>query len=118
MLYASMEVISAAIQHARSMLGSRRDISAPLADAIRNVIGKQGFAHLWEKMGILDPEIAAPFLELEAAIDRMRAETGPTTVQALTERLDHLSVLVDRICDLAGGEIKRTVEMASGDEQS
>jgi hypothetical protein len=71
---------------------------------------------LWEKLGILDREIAVPFLQLEAAIDRIRAEVGHTQVRFLTERLDRLSAFVERIRDLAGGEIEKALAVLSADE--
>jgi hypothetical protein len=73
---------------------------------------------LWEKVGILDREIAVPFLTLEAAIERMRAERGATIAFGLTDRLDQLSMLVERLRDLAGGEIGRATGVLSADEQT
>src|SRR5262249_39382315 len=81
MLDASMAVVADDIGTARSRFsGSGADghIDAPTADFVRHSVGKPGFAYIYERLGILDREIAVPFLNLEAAIDRTRAETGET----------------------------------------
>jgi len=118
MLDASLEVVARDIENARSTFGGPRDgyVDEPTANLARQAVGKPGFAYLWEKVGILDREIAVPFLELEASIDRMRAQHGTTHIGPLTDRLDHLSALVERIRDLAGGEIRRTRAVLSDDD--
>ena len=40
-------------------------IDASAANRVRQRVGKPGFAYLWEKVGLLDREIAEPFLQLE-----------------------------------------------------
>jgi hypothetical protein len=121
MLDASLEVVANDIGTARSSFGAEpRDgqIDEPTANSVRHAVGKPGFAYLWEKLGILDREIAVPFLTLEAAIERMRAERGATIAFGLTDRLDQLSMLVERLRDLAGGEIGRATRVLSADEQT
>jgi len=120
MLDASLEVVANDIENARSLFGPEpRDgyIDEPTANFVRHAVGKPGFAYLWQKVGILDREIAVPFLTLEAAIDRMRAERGATIVSGLTDRLDRLSVLVERLRDLAGGEVGRATAILAADRQ-
>jgi len=110
MLDASLEVLTTDIQTARSRFGGARDGPVPLPTAhdFRHIIGKPGFTYLWDKVGVLDREIAVRFLALEAAIDRLRAEEGATHSGGLTDRLDQISLLVERLRELAGGEIQKT----------
>lgn len=120
MLDASMEVVAGDIQTARSRFSGPADghIDEPRANQIRHSVGKPGFAYLWEKVGMLDREIAVPFLELEASIDRLRAQEGATFVGGLTDKLENLSVFVERILDLAGAEIRRATVRLSGENAS
>jgi hypothetical protein len=115
MLDASLQVIAESLQKARSLFGGpdEGEIDKETAALVCDTIEKPGFAYLWEKVGILDRDIAVAFLNLEAAIDRMRAQRGATRVAGMVARLDNLSNLVEPLRKLADGEINGNTLLAS-----
>jgi hypothetical protein len=80
-------------------------IDEPLANSIRQGIGKPGFQSLREKIGILDQEIATPFLTLEAEIDRFRALSGAAFVSGISDRLNERAAMVCNLRSLANREV-------------
>jgi len=119
MLDASLQVIAENIEGAREWSGAQPrsgHVDQEMANSVRQTLGEHRLSYLRDKMGILDPEIAVPLIRLEATLDRFRAEKGETHAGGLTDRLKEFSVLVQRIRDLAGGEIARTRAILSPDE--
>jgi hypothetical protein len=107
LLDASLEVIASNIARVRAFYGGPPNghIDEPLANSIRQGIGKPGFKSLRERIGVLDREIAVTFLTLEAEIDRLRAMTGATHVSGTTDRLDERAVIVSTLRSLVQREM-------------
>ena len=88
----------------------------PLANAIREIVGKPGFTYLWERLGVFEGEIVFAFLKLEIAIDLIQGEKDDTDVGQLKDQLDALSTLAERLRSLATGEMQRAMAILPVDE--
>jgi hypothetical protein len=120
LLAASLEMTSNEVEKARLSFspGSPDSIiEEPSASGIRQIVHKPQFAaDLWARVGNLNREILSPLLNLDAQIDQMRGQSGPTPANVLTEQLNSLSAIVGSLRELAADEEKRAVTALSEEE--